>query len=921
MRYKIFLSCFISFLFLLLFRNFSFSQSSDFRFQLFFFQNDSIYYNSLIFGGHPNATYCIDENLEEQELPPSPPTPSLDFRFVVPRNDNQNCFGLGLKVDIRFWGDSISKDTFKIRIIPIEEKYPTTIRWDNNFSKYLHSAKLTDKLINPTIEIDMLQATQIQLTDLDIRNYFIVVEKKPIGTVNYPPTPVNVAPLDGARLSVDSALLVWKLIPSAYRYRLQISRDVFFNDLVLTDTTLTDTTFLVRNLKIDDHYYWRVYAINESMLYSCSQVRYFVFDPPRLGSPTLLTPFDNSYGVSRFPTLTWIRSLNATSNELEVATDSNFQNIIFHDSLIFTNFKQIGPLDLNKLYYWRVRTKNIRGNSPYSSVYRFYVSLPATPVTYIPTDNEMGISKRPFFMWSITLGVVYYNLEIATDSLFSEIILNDTTSATTYRLTNPLNINTSYYWCVRAVNDNGFGKFSQVLKFTVSVPTIPILKAPPNEAIEVAIRPKFEITSQYGANYFCMQFSSDPAFNNIIREDTLSKYQTSILKPLLPNTKYYWRASAMNDNGSSEYSQSSMFTTGTDSIPLRFSIPLVFNTHGNVKKDTLKFGGHRFGTYCVDESIGEIPLTPVSSGFDVRFIDTRTDTQSCLGHGVKSDFRTWYDYYQDIDSFQISIQANPSDYPIDISWPTYVNSYYNYFMEIREVGGTQVEDMLSSHNLIVHNSSVSKLKIYAMYNKLDQTWTGFSFMLISPPDDSEIITLTPMLRWSQVAGNVRYRLQVAKTPMFDNHIIDTNSITQDFKTVGPLSNYTRYYWRVQVRTESGVTYWSPISRFTTVSSVSVEDNVIIPNEYQLYQNYPNPFNPTTQIKYDLPRASKVRLVILDLLGKQVDKLVDETQNAGSYNIQWRSHVSSGIYFYRLEAVDITKPENSFVQVKKMLYLK
>ncbi|MDP2209024.1 MAG: hypothetical protein Q8K98_09665 [Bacteroidota bacterium] len=111
MRYKIFLSCSI-----LLFNNFSFSQSSDYRLQLFFFANDSSYLRSLTFGGHTDATYCIDKNLGEMEQPPSPPSPSFDVRFIDPRGFNVNCMGLGLNVDIRKWSSIATKDTFKIKI-------------------------------------------------------------------------------------------------------------------------------------------------------------------------------------------------------------------------------------------------------------------------------------------------------------------------------------------------------------------------------------------------------------------------------------------------------------------------------------------------------------------------------------------------------------------------------------------------------------------------------------------------------------------------------------------------------------------------------------------------------------------------------------------------------------------------------------
>lgn len=92
--------------------------------------------------------------------------------------------------------------------------------------------------------------------------------------------------------------------------------------------------------------------------------------------------------------------------------------------------------------------------------------------------------------------------------------------------------------------------------------------------------------------------------------------------------------------------------------------------------------------------------------------------------------------------------------------------------------------------------------------------------------------------------------------------------------------------------------------------------------YQLAQNYPNPFNPATTISYQLPVASDVQLEIFDILGKKVATLVSGRQEAGRYTYTWNaSTVSSGVYFYRLQARNAINGASSCVETKKMLYLK
>ena len=97
----------------------------------------------------------------------------------------------------------------------------------------------------------------------------------------------------------------------------------------------------------------------------------------------------------------------------------------------------------------------------------------------------------------------------------------------------------------------------------------------------------------------------------------------------------------------------------------------------------------------------------------------------------------------------------------------------------------------------------------------------------------------------------------------------------------------------------------------------VKKEEALPTSFRLEQNYPNPFNPNTIISYQLPTRTHVSLKVYDLLGREVATLVDEFQNAGTYNSQLsiiNYQLSSGVYFYRLQA-------GEFVQTKKMIVLK
>ena len=109
---------------------------------------------------------------------------------------------------------------------------------------------------------------------------------------------------------------------------------------------------------------------------------------------------------------------------------------------------------------------------------------------------------------------------------------------------------------------------------------------------------------------------------------------------------------------------------------------------------------------------------------------------------------------------------------------------------------------------------------------------------------------------------------------------------------------------------------------TNVTGIS-NNNQIIPDDFALYQNYPNPFNPETKIKFDIPDRfpigtfgnDKVVLKIYDILGKEIQTLVNESLQPGSYEVTFDgSNLPSGIYFYSLQTV-------GFTETKKLILLK
>ena len=121
-----------------------------------------------------------------------------------------------------------------------------------------------------------------------------------------------------------------------------------------------------------------------------------------------------------------------------------------------------------------------------------------------------------------------------------------------------------------------------------------------------------------------------------------------------------------------------------------------------------------------------------------------------------------------------------------------------------------------------------------------------------------------------------------------------------------------------VLTQSNQSQWASIWKIEAYGT-SIEPNnnlnTSIPANFEISQNYPNPFNPSTKIDYSIPEKSNVQIIIYDILGNKVKELVNGFRDSGKYTVELNaSNLTSGIYFYRLQA-------GNYTETKKMILLK
>jgi len=149
----------------------------------------------------------------------------------------------------------------------------------------------------------------------------------------------------------------------------------------------------------------------------------------------------------------------------------------------------------------------------------------------------------------------------------------------------------------------------------------------------------------------------------------------------------------------------------------------------------------------------------------------------------------------------------------------------------------------------------------------------------------------------------------------------------DFVNRWPL-NFNLAYTNAELLTASthgfpvGDLNWFPdqYEQWKIVTNVERSESRLLPDDFYLSNAYPNPFNPQTKIDFRIPQTSDVRITIYNVIGQQVNVILDQELYAGSYTITWNGtndrgiQVPSGVYLYRIEA-------GQFSETKKVVFLK
>ncbi len=273
--------------------------------------------------------------------------------------------------------------------------------------------------------------------------------------------PVLVSPLNGDPLLTDRPTFDWEAVSGATSYMIQVSAANTFSGLLLNVTVNPTEYTMVKDLLQDKPFYWRVAARSSVVTGPWSATGSFkTGNPP--GVPNLSLPANNALLKDYRPIFKWsVVTAPAPTTfdhyQLQVDDDPAFGSLDVDENIptrTVPQFQPAGSLNSNTKYYWRVRSFNTNGHYSGWSAVRSFRTLIAAPQSLTVLPNGL----RPSFDWANATGtgtITSYTIQISTSPTFSSLLVNATTSASTYTMQKDLPPGRTIYWRVRVNGANG----------------------------------------------------------------------------------------------------------------------------------------------------------------------------------------------------------------------------------------------------------------------------------------------------------------------------------------------------------------------------------------------------------------------------------------------------------------------------------
>jgi hypothetical protein len=470
-------------------------------------------------------------------------------------------------------------------------------------------------------------------------------------------------------------------------------------------------------------------------------------------------------------------------------------------------------------------------------------------------------------------------------------------------------------------------------------PATPLLLSPVSGGIGITTSPLVHWNPATNAQSYSLQVSSDSLFSIVVSEESLLTQTSVQLSGLNGNQTYYWRVRSKNSNGYSAWSTIWHFTTTSGltfaytvnnswnliSLPLIVDNPrvdiqfpsLVSNLYeyvpgsGYVARDSLAVGKGYWLKFFSQQSV-HLTGVPVSSetvnvieGWNL--IGSISDSVPVTGlttipggllttsvFGYQSSY-TVADVIAPLKGYWVKANSSGS---IILSKP----------LKSIALNGTMSisDDYRSSNSLTIRDAEEHQQVLYvANRTTIRRPASAFELPPLPPEGifDARFVS-NHLVELYDPGSYSEFMVQIlsANYPV----TVALNWKDEDCSAVLRVG-----------KTQWNLSSMSPvlIENPDAPISIIISSTKTTPSEYSLSQNYPNPFNPVTKIDYQLPVDGWVSLRVFDMLGREIETLVEGNQRAGSHSVEFTSdRLPSGIYMYKMTS-------GSFTGAKKMVILR
>jgi len=491
-----------------------------------------------------------------------------------------------------------------------------------------------------------------------------------------------------------------------------------------------------------------LYKSVEDDLYFFGHTLYKSINKATLTPPTFIELDGIANSMNLNPEFTWRTTPKSELVQLELSRNSNFtfsdEAVTLGDSI----YKIENALDYNTRYYYRLRSKTHRSVSNW--IQGTFITTIKHPELHLPENNAVGIEVVTNLHWFPVDGASMYNVELATDEDFDDIIF-EVEEATDTTVTTPMLPGmTKFYWRVKAMNADSHSAWSEVWNFT-TVPGPPMLISPVNETRDLLPEVTFVWSQVGGTQGYEIEVATDEEFEDIFKT-AITENTTIEFTGFDYDITYFWRVRTNDQTGVSLWSAHWEFSIGI--IPVVLLTPEIGAT-GQPTRSVHTWEPHDYGlTFRLQVSSNSGMSLPV---FD-EFIQVGTNLEHkwTLPEGVLNNNTVYYWRMRYEDSQREGLWSEVWSYKTRISKP----------------------------------------------------------QLRMPANNAKEISTDPLMEWFSVVDAERYHLQISRDAAFDDLIFSQDNLTELSRVMNDLEMNITYYWRVRAINAEGLSDWSEVWNFT-----------------------------------------------------------------------------------------------------------